>query len=173
MWAIVGLLVGGTAACAVLALVGVVVLQLAAKLVTGDALDSERVYGTTFLSALAMLVLTVALGLAFAGPLGHEADESKQEAYRRMVQGGGPDAWRNEPTATGIEAVLGWGGTGPIHLLVQGMAALLSVFAWIVILKMRHDVELWRGVLIVLVTQVIWAIILAVIGGVWIGIVAL
>lgn len=168
MWSIIGLFIGGVACCAVMAFIGAVVLQASAKIVNKEALDYDRVYATAFYSALAMFLIAFGLGLAFSGPLVSEAQESFSRAKSLD-----PSGWERDPKASGVEAVLGWGAAGPVHVRVQALAVLLSVAAWIIILRSRHSVDLLKGVLMVVVSQVIWTVVIAAAWGVWVGIAAI
>lgn len=164
MWMVIGLLVGGVAGCAAIALIGVLVLQVSVKLVTRDTLGPDRAYATTFYSALAMFIITMLLGIGFSASLQREAREARQEALEGYPLG----YWTGEPEAKGIDAVLGWGAAAPMHRLVLIIAVVLSALAWIAILRLRHKIDLGKSLLIVLVSQVIWTVGIFAVWGTWV-----
>lgn len=168
MWAIIRVLLGGVIGCAVLAFFSAIILEMSAKMVTGDVLGPDRNYVTAFLSAMAMFLITAVLGIPYSSELSAETKAAwllaKQDpAYRYSTR---------NPAPTGLDAILGWGSTAPVHVKVQSAAAVLSVLAWVGILWLRHKVTLWRGLLIVLVSQLLWAGVLAVLWLTYAGIAA-
>ncbi len=163
------ILVGGVVGSAVLAFVGSLVLQVAARLVIRETFEPGRAYTTVFICSVVMVLIGMLLGVAFSEPLRNEADEARTEALR------GYDTWHfsGEPEAKGPDAVLGWGSTRPWHVRLQVLGMALSAAAWIGILRWRHRVDVLCGLLIVLLTQVIWAGVLGVLWGLWLGVRAL
>lgn len=157
--------IGGVIVCAALAFPGAIVFQLCARVFSRERLDPDRCYGTSFWSALAMFGITFVLGMIYSRPLLEEADQARMEALR------GYDTWHwsGEPEANGVDAYLGWGSTAPTHLNLYAISAILSIIAWLFILRARHRIDLGSGVLIVILTQIVWAVLLGILWAAWLG----